>query len=268
MYFPSTHPHLPYFSHVQVNRKRDQFRDTFVQFIHNAIPELALPIASVAAIADEHFIFCTQCGGDLSLMTQKRGSSSIRFLQCSVCNLSFALPAKGTLRKTGQTCPVCKHVVLSVQNDLQMYMICPYCYSNPSSTNTTDIENLHIGARLPCFRCRAACPFAQPLAVSLGPCYHCRQGTLQLKQPHMLPTSNVNGQVPSLSSSSSSSSSSTTTTTTGTGLTGIPPSIRCTNTQCHAGVKISMETVDKVTVTDLTCPRCQGTFNSFHFILN
>ena len=251
----------------QVNRKRDQFRDTFVQFIHNAIPELALPIASVAAIADEHFIPCSQCGGDLALMTQKKGSSAIRFLQCSVCNLSFALPAKGTLRKTGQNCPVCKHSVLSVQNDIQVYMICPYCYSNPSSTNTTDIENLHIGARLPCFRCRAVCPFAQPLAVSLGPCYHCRQGTLQLKQPHSLPTSNTNGQISS-SSSSSISSYSSTYGEMGIGLTNTPPSIRCTNTQCLAGVKIGIEAVVKVIVTDQTCPRCQGTFQliSFYFI--
>ena len=199
-------------------------------------------------------------------MTQKRGSSAIRFLQCSVCNLSFALPAKGTLRKTGQNCPVCKHSVLSVQNDIQVYMICPYCYSNPSSTNTTDIENLHIGARLPCFRCRAVCPFAQPLAVSLGPCYHCRRGTLQLKQPHSLPTSNTNGQISS--SSSSISSNSSTYGEMGTGLTNTPPSIRCTNTQCHAGVKIGIEAVVKVIVTDQTCPRCQGTFQliSFYFI--
>lgn len=196
-------------------------------------------------------------------MTQKKGSSVTRFLQCSVCNLSLALPAKGTLRKTGQTCPVCKHVVLSVQNDTQVYMVCPYCYSNPSSTNTTDIENLHIGARLPCFRCRAACPFAQPLAVSLGPCYHCRRGTLQFKQSHSLPINNANGQI----SSSLSTSSSSAYGEMGVGLTGTPPSIRCTNSQCHAGVKIGVEAVVKVTATDQTCPRCQGTFQpiSFHF---
>lgn len=195
--------------------------------MHKDIPELSLCVASVATVADDRFMPCGQCGGDVALMTQKKGSLLLRYLQCNSCSLTLSLPGKGTLHILPQTCPLCHFQVLSIQNDSQLYTICPYCYTNPSSSNTVEIENLHIGSRLPCFKCTASCPFAQPLATPLGPCYECRHGELQLRQPH-----NDDKSV----------------------------SIRCSNPSCRYGVLFDSANIHSVILSDRICPQCQGWF--------
>ena len=159
-------------------RRRDQFKTTFVQFLRKDISELALSVASVAAVADERFSLCSQCGGDLALMTQKKGSLLTRFLQCGACALSLPLPSKGTLTPLETPCPVCHQRVLEVQNGTQKYHLCPFCYSHPSSANLPDIESLRPGGQLPCFRCQADCPFARALPEPLG-CWRSHVSTIR-----------------------------------------------------------------------------------------
>lgn len=146
-----------------VNAKKDVFRDTFVQFLNKRIPELALPVASVAALVTEHLIPCVQCGGDLNLMAQKKGESVIRFLQCPSCGNSLSLPPKGAIVPQSARCPLCSYSVLQIRSEKagsDGFFVCPFCYSNPSSHNAIDIENLPLGFTLPCFKCNHACPFA------------------------------------------------------------------------------------------------------------
>ena len=44
-----------------VSAKKEVFKDTFIQFMNKRIPELALPVASVAAVITERLIPCVQC---------------------------------------------------------------------------------------------------------------------------------------------------------------------------------------------------------------
>lgn len=203
-------------------RRRDQFKTTFVQFLRKAISELALSVASVAAVADERFSLCSQCGGDLALMTQKKGSLLTRFLQCGACALSLPLPSKGTLTPLETPCPVCHQRVLEVQNGTQKYHLCPFCYSHPSSANLPDIESLRPGGQLPCFRCQADCPFARALPEPLGPCAACRCGTLCL---HRMRDSCA---------------------------------VRCSNASCDAETALDPQKVLEVACLDDTCELCRS----------
>lgn len=209
-------------THEQVVRRRDQFKTTFVQFLRKDISELALTVASVAAVADERFSLCSQCGGDLALMTQKKGSLLTRFLQCNACALSLPLPSKGTLTPLETPCPVCRQRVLEVQNGTQKYHLCPFCYSHPSSANLPDIESLRPGVQLPCFRCRADCPFARALPEPLGPCAVCRCGTLCL---HRLRDSCA---------------------------------VRCSNSSCDAETLFDPQRVQEVSCLDDVCELCRS----------
>ena len=193
--------------------------------MHKDIPEVSLCVASVATVVDERFFSCGQCGGDVALMTQKKGSTMVRYLQCNSCNLVLSLPGKGTLNVLPQICPICHFQVIRVQNDSQSYSICSHCYSNPSSSNTIDIENLRVGARLTCFKCSASCPFAQPLSTPIGPCYDCRHGELQLRQ------SRNEEKV---------------------------TSIRCSNSSCRCRVSFAPENIRSVSMSDHVCQQCQG----------
>ena len=154
-----------------VNAKKDVFRDTLVQFLNKRIPELALPVAPVAALVTEHLIPCVQCGGDLNLMAQKKGETVVRFLQCPTCGNSLSLPPKGAIVPQSSRCPICAYSLLQIRSDkpgADGFFVCPFCYSNPSSRNQLDIESLPLGFTLPCFKCRHACPFASfiPFHVS------------------------------------------------------------------------------------------------------
>ena len=158
-----------------VNAKKDVFRDTFIQFLNKRIPELALPVASVAAVVTEHLIPCVQCGGDLSLMAQHKGEAVVRFLQCAACGNSLSLPPKGEIVPQSARCPICSYSLLQIRSGpapSDGYCVCPFCYSNPSAANAIDIESLPLGFTLPCFRCNHDCPFAstsRPALLSRAP---------------------------------------------------------------------------------------------------
>ena len=221
-----------------VNAKKDVFRDTFIQFLNKRIPELALPVASVAALVTEHLIPCVQCGGDLNLMAQKKGESVIRFLQCPSCGNSLSLPPKGAIVPQSARCPICSYSVLQIRSEKagsDGFFVCPFCYSNPSSHNAIDIENLPLGFTLPCFKCNHACPFAsfsffclpfplEPEETPLCPCYACRNGRLLLRRPRA----------------------------------GGSFSVRCSNSACRCAIHCNPAILQDVQKSPDLCQRCSG----------
>lgn len=142
-----------------VSQKKQQFKETFIQFMRKTISGSVLKIASVASVLSEHLIACKICGNDMALMGQKRGNTITRFLQCTSCSLVLNLPPKGELQVTSATCPICSFNVLQVTNATS-YHLCPYCYSNPSQANHLQSAQLGVGTTLPCFLCQADCPYA------------------------------------------------------------------------------------------------------------
>ena len=220
-----------------VSAKKEVFKDTFIQFMNKRIPELALPVASVAAVITERLIPCVQCGGDLNLMAQKRGEVVIRFLQCSICGNSLSLPAKGEIVPLSSHCPLCSYSLLQVRSgkmNVDGYFLCPFCYSNPSARNGIDIESRPVGFTLPCFKCNCDCPFAslfraklsfvEPEEVVICPCYDCRKGQLILRKTR----------------------------------TKNSFSIRCSASNCRCGVLFNEALIQDVKTSHEICHRCSG----------
>lgn len=147
-----------------VSQKKQQFKETFIQFMRKTISGSVLKIASVASVLSDHLITCKICGNDMALMGQKRGNLITRFLQCASCNLVLNLPPKGELQVMPATCPICSFSLIQVTNT-NSYHVCPYCFSNPSTANQIQPEHLGVGATLPCFLCQADCPYASSTSV-------------------------------------------------------------------------------------------------------
>ena len=84
-----------------------------------------MPVAAAATTLNEHFCLCGQCGGDLPLQAQKQRTA-----------------------------------VVLVGAEGEGFVVCPFCYNNPSGKNGVEIEDLCLGETLPCFKCRAACTHA------------------------------------------------------------------------------------------------------------
>lgn len=89
-----------------------------------------------------------------------------RYLVCTACSLSLSLPVKGVLSPLGESCPVCHFQLVRVGSaESDGFVVCPFCYNNPSGKNGVDIEDLCLGETLPCFKCHAACAHASEVGV-------------------------------------------------------------------------------------------------------
>ena len=141
---------------------KEQFRETFTRFLTSSTT-LSLRVASIGTVLNDHYCVCGQCGGDMALQAQKQTTSVTRCLVCTSCSLSLSLPMKGSLTALQKHCPICHYQLVQVtpaESDGDGYVVCPYCYNNPSSKNGIDIEDLGLGETLPCFKCNAVCSHA------------------------------------------------------------------------------------------------------------